>query len=104
MANTELNPDWWKKVAPKSVAGGAVQTALVEVAKRRGAAEKGLPADYFKALDGLNAAIARDEQKANQAKDKAAVVLLADLKKASVQGRDQLTKRWKHGGGGVSGI
>jgi hypothetical protein len=104
MANVELKPDWWKKAAPKSLAGGAVHGALTEVAKHAGTLEKAGPANYFKALEGLTAAIAKDEKKANDAKDKAALALLADLKKAKVAGHEQIMKQGKMGGGGIKGL
>jgi hypothetical protein len=87
MAKPELDPNWWQKNAPKSIAGGAAQHALAEVAKHGGGhAEKMTnPKDFFAALDHLMAAIGKDEQTANKAKDHPALAMLADLKKVHAE-------------------
>src|ERR1700722_1099133 len=88
MAKAQLDPDWWKQNAPKSIKDGEVHDALAEVAKHGANLEKsGDPSVYLKALDKLKAAIGKDEATANKAKDKDALALLADLKKAHGEGR-----------------
>ena len=107
MANVEMDPDWWKKNAPKSIAGGAVQIALGEVSKHSDALEKAGksgPTNYMQALEKLKAAIAKDEQKANQAKDKVALSMLADLKKAHITGKEEIMKQGQKAGGGIKGL
>jgi hypothetical protein len=107
MAKVELDPNWWKKNAPKSIAGGAVQGALAEVAKHGGGnlEKTGHPGNYFKALDNLKAAIFKDEQTANKAKDNVALAMLANLKQAHVEGRGKAEAHLKlKGDGQVKGL
>jgi hypothetical protein len=89
MGKVELDPNWWKKNAPKSIASGQVTAALAEVVKRKDIEKSNDHKGYWKALDLLNAAAAKDEQLAKKANDKAAIALLAELKKTSAESRGQ---------------
>ncbi|HEX3744334.1 MAG TPA: hypothetical protein VHW09_10405 [Bryobacteraceae bacterium] len=98
MAKVELNPGWWKKNAPKSIAGGEVLKALTEAAPKMEVEKSGDHASYFKALDKIKAAVAKDQQIATKAKDAAASAMLTELLKVAAQGRGSTESHLKHGG------
>ena len=98
MAKAELDPDWWKKNAPKSIAGGQVLGALTEVDKKSELDKTGDHVGYFRALDKLKAAIAKDEQLANKAMDKIALTMLTELKAAAAAGKGKTEDHMRHKG------
>jgi hypothetical protein len=103
MAKPELDPNWWKKNAPKSIADGAAQHALAEIAKHGGGDPEKManPKGFFTALDNLMAAIAKDEQTAKKATDHAALTMLADLKKVHAETKTGSTGFFKRKGAAV---
>jgi hypothetical protein len=111
MAKVELNPDWWKKNAPQSIAKGTVAAALAEVLKKQDTAKTGDHKGYVQALDKLKAAASKDEALAKTAKDNAALALLAELKKTADAHEDKSEGHFKFKGdivakglGGKNGV
>ena len=90
----ELDSGWWKKNAPESIGNGAVAKALVDISKAQADLEKSGNFDgYAKALEKLRVAIGKDEAIAKAKKDKEAIALLADAKKAADAQEDEQKKR-----------
>jgi hypothetical protein len=100
----QLDSSWWKKNAPESIANGGVAKALVDVSKAQADLEKSANFDgYAKALEKVRAAITKDEALAKAKKDKEALSLLADAKKAADGQEDEQKKRMTLKEGGSEG-
>jgi hypothetical protein len=75
-----LDPTWWKKNAPASLANGDIGTALGSFSKNKAQLEKGGDVKGFtKSVEDLKKTIQKEQQAVKKAKDKEGERVLDDL-------------------------
>jgi hypothetical protein len=90
MAKAQLDPTWWKKNAPQSLAAGAIGGALGNFSKIKASLEKnGDVKSFTKCVEDLKKAIGKDQQSAKKAKDKEGEKILLELASLADEAKQQ---------------